>query len=298
MPRAVVHEFGWGGLNTRAGGTGLPLLDCADLQDMRVVGEDIVQRLGIVRIAQAAGLAQAIDLDGSSEYASAEVDARVWGLGLYWTLEIAVAAGAAGDDDSPLRVGTSTDAILVDIQSGKWRVQVTDSAATTTTLTSTSDVSTSDTDTLQVVRNGAFLTLRVNGTAEDSDTMSAANDVRTPVGEIRIGRGASSGLLQGAIDYVRLFDYAKTHHRDRLVRTPDPRAPYVLADYDGRIADGMIYDRSRYENHLVTTGSPSSVTSLCVNPAPIRAISMSVDENSRKQLLVAAGGQFYLATVA
>ena len=91
MERSVAHEFAWSGLNTRAPATGLPLLDCVELQDLRVVGTDLLQRYGIYGIGQLTGDFSAMDFDDvSSEHCSNTVDTRAWDLGLYFSVEFAI----------------------------------------------------------------------------------------------------------------------------------------------------------------------------------------------------------------
>lgn len=299
MPRFLAPNFAFGGLNTKAQSTGLDPLSAIHLQDMRVVGRDLVQRKGMVRLAQIkCGEFRSMDFDGTNQEASAPIDTRVWALGTTFSLEIACDADTLADDEAVLTAGSTTPCITVDLSSSKWRVRIVDSAAATTTLTSTTNASTSGADTLQVVRDGADLTLRLNNTSEDTDTMSATNSLRTPVGDLRVARSGGSDFFDGSVDYVRLCSKAKANHNDRLLRSPCPRAADVLADYDFQLVNTMVRDRSRYENHLVTANTPVDATSLCHNPAFMRVIGMGVDENNRRQLLLVEAGCYYLATVA
>jgi len=296
MPRAKPPVFGWSGLNTKANSTGLPLLECVALQDMRVVGMDLVQRLGMVRVGQLSSILKSMDFDGTNEHALAVIDTRVWALGLQFTFEACVAADTLGDSEAVLTAGSTTPCFTLDLLSSKWRVRIVDSADATTTLTSTTNASTTGTDTIQVTRDGAALVLRLNGTSEDTDTMTATTSLKTPVGDLRVARSGGADYFDGDVDYVRLFSIVKTDHNDRLVRLPNPRARHVLMDMDfNETAGGMVQDRSRYENHLVTANSPTEGTSLCHTPAFVRALSMGQDENNKLQLFMAAGGQFFLA---
>lgn len=295
MPRAPFHNFSWGGLNTKAQATGLPLLECVHLQDMRVVGNDLVERLGIVRIGQFAGSAKAADLDGTNQHFSNEIDLRAWGLGLYWTVELAVEPGTTAGTQGILCPGSTTPAMVLDIFGGNLRLRIWDSGSNLTTVT----VGAADTavQTVQITRSGAVLTTRLNNGTAVTGAMSATLDVLTPVGDLRLGRDDGANYFNGTLDYVRVLSMVKSDHADRLVRHPNPRAEYVLADYDFKQTNALVYDRSRNENHLTVQNAPSEIASLCHDPAPIRALSMGVDEDNRKQLLIASGGLYYLATV-
>lgn len=291
-------EFGWGGLNTKASSTGLPVLECTELQDMRVVGMDLVQRRGIYRVAQVAGNNSAMDFDaGSSEYLSNAIDTRVWALGLYWTLEFAIEPDTAAGTMGLITAGSTTPALIVDITGGNIRARVWDSAATLTTLTV--GAAATSVQTVQLTRSGATLSSRLNNGTAVTGSMSATLNVRTPVGDLRVARDDGTNYYDGTIDYVRLHSVAKSNHNDRLVRHPVPRASYVLADYDmNASATPLVYDRGRYENHLIAQNTPTEIATLCHNPAPIRGLSMSNDtQTNRKSLFVMAGGSYYLSTV-
>lgn len=289
-------EFGWGGLNTRASTTGLPLLGCTVLQDMRVVGKDIVQRKGIYRVGQVDGNAKGMDFDaGSSEYCSNTIDARVWALGLYWTVEFAIEPDTAAGTMGLITAGHTTPAMIFDITSGNIRARVWDSGGSSTSITVGAAATT--VQTVQLTRSGAALSARLNNGTAVTGTMSATLNVRTPVGDLRVARDDGTNYFDGTVDYLRVFSVTKANHNDRLIRSPNPRASYCLADYDFNESSGnLVYDRSRYEAHLITQNTPTEVTSLCHNPAPVRGMSMTVDPTTnRKQLLVMAGGLYYLA---
>lgn len=290
-------EFGFGGLNTRATSTGLPLLEMTVLQDYRVVGRDLLERLGIVRVAQLTGNAVAADfVPASSHYFSQAVDSRVWALGLYWTVELAIEPDTTAGTQGILTVGSTTPAMILDIDTLNIRLRVWDSAGSATTITV--GAAAASLQTVQITRSGTTLSTRLNNGTPVTGTMSATLKVRTPVGDIRIGRDDGTNYFDGTIDYVRAFSIVKSNHNDRLIRFPAPRAEYVLADYDFKQSNTLIRDRSRYENHLIAQNSPNEIATLCHNPAPIRALSMMRDvQTNRKQLLACAGGLYYVADI-
>lgn len=277
-----------GGLNDSALEDGLPLPEFVTFQNYRI-GKG--RRGGVVRqdVSPTTGhVAQS--LNGSTQYVSYPVDTRVWGYdGTRWTLELLIDMGSVSGTQPILEAGTTTPSISVDVSSGFYRVRIWDSSATLTTLLSTSAAST-DPVSLQVVRDGAGLTLRVDNVAEDTDTMSATNGLRTPVGDLRVGNdGSSFGNV--TVDYFRLLGVARADHADRLVRFPDPRAAYVLADY----GDDLTVDRSRYENNGTTTGSPPTTTALSHQASPVFAIAPYLTQDGEAKILIQAGPDLYLA---
>lgn len=293
--RILQPEFGWGGLNTRANSTGLPLLECTQLQDMRVVGRDLVQRLGISRVCQYTGNMSAGSFTAaSSMYYSNTIDSRVWALGLYWTVEFAMSLTSASGTQGIVTAGHTTPAMIFDVTGGNIRARVWDSGGSSTTITV--GTAAASVQTVQLTRSAATLSAKLNNGAAVTGSMSATLNVRTPVGDLRVARDDGTNYFGGTFDYLRVLSLVKSNHNDRLLRLPNPRASYVLADYDFKKTGTLIYDRSRYENTLIGSATPAEATSLCHNPAPIRALSMMNDTTTnRKQLLALAGGLYYLA---
>lgn len=298
MGQAKIPEFAFGGLNTTPNATGLPLLDLVALQDMRVNGTTLVQRKGMARVCQLAGTASAMDFDdGSSEYCSNSIDTRVWSLGLYWTVEFAIELDATTGTQGIVCAGSTTPAMIFDVTSGNIRARVWDSSGTSTTITV--GAATTSVQTVQLTRSAATLSAKLNNGTAVTGSMSATLAVRPPVGDLRVGRDDSTNYLNGTLDYLRLFSIVRSSHADRLVRFPAPRASYVLADYDfNGSAAALVYDRSRYENHLIASNTPAEIATLCHNPAPVRALSMSADTaTNRKSLLAVVGGAYFVGDV-
>jgi hypothetical protein len=296
MPVVKDKEFGVGGLNTRASSTGLPLLECTHLQDFRVVGTDWIQRLGISRVAQFGHAQSALTFTAASSMACANtVDARVWALGLYWTVEFAMQLTSASGTQGLVCVGSTTPGIIFDVTGGNIRARVWDSGGTPTSVTV--GAASTSIQTVQLARSGATLTSRLdNGTAV-TGSMSATLNVRTPVGDLRVARDDGTNYFGGVFDYLRAYTVTKANHNDRLVRNPCPRASYCVADYDFALSTGLlVHDRSRYENHLIAVNTPVAATSLCFNPAPVRGLSQTRDAvTNRGSLLVMSGGSYNIA---
>ena len=292
--RPKVFDFSRG-LQTKALDDGQPLPEFPVFHDVRVDRGVAKVRPGMARLLDMTSLNGALDFEASSsQYAQAEVDPRVWTLGTKWTLELLYNLETT-TSGTILYVGTTTPSLILDISSSKLRLRVYDSA-TPTTVTTAADVGAGD-QSVQIVRDGASLTIRTDNSVEDTGSMSATNLLRAPVGDIHLGADATPGTyLDGVIDYIRLFDVARSNHNDRLVRFPDPRAGYVLADYDMNItSNGIVKDRSRYENHLLGASGavPTDATALCHQSAPVNGITYYVDNDSKKYALVIAGGQAF-----
>ncbi len=303
MGRRVPKEFYFTGLNTKSQTTGLPVADSVVLQDLRVVGTDLVERLGISRVAQFTGNMSAMDFDAATSQlaVAAVIDTRVWALGLYWTVELAIELDVTTGTQTILWAGHTTAAMVVDITGGNIRLRVWDSAATLTTVTI--GAATTSVQTIQITRSAATLSTRLNNGTAVTGSMSATLSVRTPVGALRVGADDSlANFLDGTICYLNVLSTVKADHNDRLLRIVYPRAKNVLACYDfkrsGVASSIMVYDRSRYANHMELGNVPTEVAALCHNPAPIRALSMFVDPvTNRKQLLVAVGGNYFLCDI-
>lgn len=297
--KQIVREYGWTGLNSRANAFGLEPLECPEFYDAIVVGRDLARRDGLSRVMRLApGDLKAMDFDaGSSEAIAIPIDTRVWTLGLNFTIECLVEPDGTGNDQAVFYAGATTPSCALDTASTNYRWRIWDSGGNLTTVTVgavTADTVTS----IQLCRNGSALTTRLNGTAGGTGTMSATLSTRAPVGDLRIARNGGTDYYDGTIDYIRGFGYTKSHHRDRLIRHPDPCASYVLFDYDFNAdANTVVYDRSVFENHGLAVNTPTEATSLCHNPAPIRGMAMYVDHANQKYLYAQAGGSVYLVPV-
>lgn len=292
-----IREYGWTGLNTRANPFGLEPLECPEFYDVTVKGRDFTRRDGMARVGVLApGDLKAMDFDaGSSEACAATVDPRVWAMGTKFTVECCIELDGVGDNQAVFYAGSTTPAMALDTLSGNLRWRVWDSAGTLSTVTV--GAAAASLQTIQLIRDGAALTTRLNNAAGGTGTMSATLSTRTPVGDLRIARNGGSDYFDGTIDYVRGFGLVKASHADRMLRHPDPCASYVLFDYDFNADSTVVLDRSVYENHLIAANTPTEVASLCHNPAPIRAMRMYVDFNNQKILAVQAAGTVYLVPV-
>ena len=292
--RPVIREFT--GLNTKGLEDGRRATEFVSLQNARLREGAIKRRPGSVRLDVAATEAKAVDLDGSADYYACPVDTRVWELGTRFTIRALIDADDKTGTHTVLYAGTTTPSIAIDTASNKVRVRVWDSAATLTTVTSTDDLPTDATTSIFFTRDGASLSLQIDNGTADTGTMSATNALRTPVGDFHIGRATGSTLFNGTVDSLDLFNRVLSHNRDRLLRWPDPMADRTcLMSMDmNDTTDGFIKDRSRYRNHMREQGSPSEVTALAHNHAPVWAIQSFRASSGGSLVYVEAGGLPYV----
>jgi len=291
-------KFAFGGLNTKNSATGLPLLDLVHLQDARIVGTDLVQRLGLSRVGQLTGTAKASDFTAAdSDHYSNIIDARAWALGLYWTVELSIEPDTTTGTPGIFVAGDTTPSQEVYITGGDLTWKGWDSGGTPSTVTI--GAAAASKQQVQITRAADVITTRLNNGTAVTGSMSATLAMRTPVGDLRIARDDAANYFDGTIDKFDVLSIVKENHNDRLLRLPNPRARYVHASYDfNESAGNLIYDRSRYEGHLIKSGTPDEIATLSHNPAAVRALSMFVDDQTgRKQLLMVAGGQYFIADV-
>jgi hypothetical protein len=278
------------GLQTRAVEDGLPLPDFTTFANVRASDGSADARTGMVRVAASAGESKAIDfVAANTEYFRTPADTRVWQLPLKFTLEVVVALDDKTLTNTVLYAGHTTPSIIIDTASNKWRVRFYDSAGTLDTITTSADALQS-TQSLQVVRDGSSLLLRVDNGTETTATVEAALLSRAPAGDLRIGRGASTDYLDGDLDYIRLFSAVRANHNDRLVKYPHPRSPSVLANYNMTItSDDLTRDDSSYENILEGFNTPTSTATLSHESLGYSGITSYINEENSKRLLSSVG---------
>jgi len=280
------------GLNTRANEDGLPEPEATIAQNLRFGSGGFERRPGSVRVLVATSTEKAMDFDAaSSEYVAVPIDTRVWTLGLKFTIEVCVAPDIATGARTVFYAGVTTPSIVLDTDSSSWRWRIWDSAGTLSTVTV--GAVTLATNTIQLVRDGATLTSRLNNVAGGTGTMVATLLTRAPVGDLRFARNDGTDYYDGDIDYIRGFAVARSNHNDRLVRFADPKCEYCLFDYGGPASGTQITDNSRWGNDGELLNTPAVSSTLCHNPAPVRAISAYTNHNRQKRVLIQAGSALY-----
>ncbi len=252
------------------------------------------RRKGRALVYRFAAAADLMDFDGTNDKVALSTDSRVFPLTLTrFTLEWLISTDTTASTTFILgRVGASgTGVTLSHNSAGAIVCVVTDNAAAGVTLT-IAGVSAAATHPVQLVRDGASLTLRIPGYTSATGTMSATLPLAT--GACSAGEDNGASFYNGAVDFFRGFRTVKTDQADGWCRLPDPRAPSVLFDYvfvpD---ANGFILDRGPYALHASQTGSPTTRAVLAVNPMPILGIGMTTDNDASRQGYVRVGPTLY-----
>lgn len=292
--RPVIRDFT--GLNTKGLEDGRRATEFVNLQNARLREGAIKRRPGSVRLDVAGTDAKAMDFDGSTQEVTATVDPRVWALGTRFTIRLIFSPDATSTNDVIFRAGSATTATdLTFDNSNKLRWRVYDSDATLTTVTSTDNAPTSDA-TVLLTRDGATLSMSINAGTADTGTMDASKSLRTPAGNLNIAAAGGANWFDGVIDSLDVFNRLLPTNTDRWMRWPDPFAdPTCLASYDfNATSDGIVKDRSRFRNNGYTTGSPTEVTALAHNPAPVWAIAGYRNVGGERRVYVEAGGIPYI----
>lgn len=295
MPYAKV--FPLHGLNTKASEDGLPEPEATIAQNCRFGGGGFERRDGSVRVLVATSTEKSMDFDAaSSEYVEVPIDVRVWTLPTKFTIEVCVSPDTVTGERAVFYAGVTTPSVVLDTNSSNWRWRIWDSGTTLTTVT-VGAATAGATATIQLVRDGASLTSRLNNVAGGTGTMSATLATIAPVGNLRFARNGGTDYYDGKIDYVRGFAVVRSNHADRLVRFADPTAEYVLFNYGGPASGTTVLDNSRWGNAGEAFNTPTVANSLCHNAAPIRAISAYTNHSRQKRVMIQAGSALYDVSV-
>ncbi len=260
----------------------------------RTNGGHAKRRKGRALVYRFAAAADLMDFDGSNDKVALSTDSRLFPFATTrWTLEWLIYTDTIAATGFPLgRTGASATGVTLSHNSaGAIVCVVTDSAANATTLT-IAGVSAAVKHPVQLVRDGASLTLRIPGYTSATGTMSATNTLAT--GACSAGEDNNGSFYNGAVDFFRGFRVVKADQADGWARLPDPRAPSVAFDYVFVAdANGYILDRGPLSLHASQTGSPTTRAVLAVNPMPVLGIGMTVDNDASRQGYVRAGAQLF-----
>ena len=256
----------------------------ADLSGMRVDRGPFQRRLGKTRLTQFSQIANIISFDGTNDKVSVPTDSRVVPFGTRFTLEALFQTGTIASVQTIIgkSAAGATGVVVTHETNGTIKTLVTDSSAGTTTITTAAVYAISTDIRYQLKRDGAALTVTVNGT-ETTGTMSATLSLAS--GAFAFGADNTSNYLTGRIDFVRLLRTCATSQRWGYLRLPDPRASFVLFDFVvSGDANGTCFDRGPYEMHAAVTGSPTLTgTPLAANSDPVLAIATNLDINNERQ---------------
>lgn len=265
------------------------------VQDARGSRGVLERRRGMVRLANFTTTATSADFDASNDDVDLTIDTRIFPLGTVFTLEMLFNTDTISSNRTVLGGVGATDAITVTHDTSEQVVvTIRDSAGTVTTVTFTG-ITTGTLCALQIVRDGASITCRLNGTTQTA-TMDASLSLLNA--GYTVGSDNNSLFYDGKIDFIRIFNTARTSNVDGWCRLANPRAPDVMLDLIlSPDSNGTCTDRSRYENHRAANGGLSTTTCIAVNPMPIQAIAPNTRRSGTRELIVVAGGLVYPVTV-
>lgn len=282
---------------TLQGRSGTPE-DFVTWQDVETDRGGAEARKGMVRLTRIANSASIMDFDGTNNTATlASGHAKLYPLGTVFTLETLFETDTLSADRFILGRATASACGITIKQTTTETVVlvITDSAAATTTLTWTSVPATTRCA-LQLTRDGAAVTGWLNGTTQ-TGTMSATNSLASAA--MAVGSDNAGSYHDGGVDFLRIWDIARTDRRDIQKRLVNPRNPHVLFNWvftQGTNDD--IVDSGLYGAHAVTSGSPAfNRSGLASNPATIQALSFNVRKSGAREVVAAAFGSIYTATV-
>lgn len=249
-------------------------------------------RKGRVRIGTITNSTQILDADGNDDVVPmgggaiplVPVGTTKWTLETLFIDDTAASTtyvlGRGSSSDTAVKIAHNADSEVV--------VTVTDTSANASTLTFTSMAQSTKIG-LQLVRDGATLTGWCNGQTQTT-TMHATRDTAAGIFETFADNGAN--FLNGGIDYLRVWNVARTTRRDIYSRLLNSRHKNVLYDWVF-VTDsiGDIIDRGSRGAHSVPTGTPAfTKDALCLNAAQIQGIGYNVRNTGTRELVIQAGG--------
>lgn len=287
------------GANTTSLGhtSGFPIWQVFD--DARIDQDVSRRRLGKTQIARFASVDDLIVFDGASNYIDFDsYVAKFVPLNIRFTLETLFKTTSLAADRYILSQWASTILEVKHTTAGAVVVSFVDSGSTTTTLTWTG-VTVNTVCALQVVRDGASLIGRLNGTTQ-SATVSATNLSLSGTGTWRIGAARPGGVSKyhaGLIDYIRLLSTAEADQRHAYLRLPNPKANNVVFDYVCRPdpqGSAYVIDRGPNEMNATTSGAITSTgAAIAYNSAPVIGLASTQDTTLRQRGYAFVGHRVY-----
>lgn len=284
-------------MNTRALADGLGALEWVELRDWRLSSGRLKPRPGMARVDKADTTIRGISLNGSSQYLEIAADDRVWSTGLHFTIRAICTPSAFSGVQTIIGFKHATDVpVWLRLDGGNVKATVRDSGGTSTTLTSSSTFSAGPLG-IELVRDGATLTLYVNGAQEATDSISATLAFDGAGGNLLFGAtGATPGsFFGGTLDGPEYLSIASHPTTESLVRFPDPRSSVCRAWYDFDLdANDVVRDYSRFRNHGRAIASPTDTAVLSHPWAPIHGITSFLTRDGETRVFLVAGKTGYI----
>lgn len=251
--------------------------------NVRVDSGSARRRNGIYRLGIVTAASNLTAFDGTNDYATLGADTRVTTLGLRFTLEtlfntttVAAAHAILGKSSA-----TGVGIVITHTTSSTVTTLLTTSGGGTTTITNTG-VAAGATHAYQLKRDGASVTVTIDGTAQ-TGTISATENMKASVYQLGADNGANFYL--GRIDFLRILRVVKTSQMDGWCRLLRSRDTSVICDYIVRgDSNDVLVDRGPFAANGVFSGSPAYTGApLAVNPAPIQAVVANKDNTGLRK---------------
>lgn len=298
----------FGGMNTTLRRQQMPPPYHRMLKNIDLIGDSLRRRPGMVRIAVGARPAESLSGDGNSGTyidipRSDTSDITEYDLGTAWTVFVAYSiqgVGAVGDIFAT-DTAASPGVLLSHNTNGSITATVIDKATNSSTVTSTTLFPALNTEVVvQLVRDGADVTLFVNGTQEDTDaSLSATSDTKVTGTYITLGDLNLSAHMKVTYYEVRLHREAITDHEWQHTQYPwtgrfgDANLVLHLTFEEG--TGTAITDHSRVNNaSIVTTGGWTwNASTLRQVIVPVTGVHIKQNTLGRKWILFDAGKNHY-----
>lgn len=266
-------------------------------QDVEVDHGGIEVRKGMVRLAKLTNTIGILNFDATDDVVNLPANTTYSnGLGLVWTIEMLFQTDTLSADRAILgpRLGTGAGFLIKHTTAETVTVLLTDAAAGTLTLTFTG-IAAGTLCALQVARNGASVTGWLNGTTQ-SGSMSATESMKA--GPLCIGANFGADWFDGRCQYLRMWSVARSTQCDIYRPTLNPRNRNLLFEWVLNAGpQNDVIDRGVRCAHAQTAGSPSFAGSPLVDVAAVQGMGYRIKADGTKELLIAAFGRHYAATV-
>ena len=291
---------GFRGLNTSAAEVGLPHDRAVQLEGWRIISGDLVPQPGMVRLGKATGAYRAGEfVAASSHYFAVKNPATAWTLKRHWTLRVIIEPDSVTGTQNILAFNHATAwPVKLYLDGTTLTAKVTDTADTVVTLTGSTTFAVDTVYGIELVRNGTALTLYVNGSEDDSDTM-ADLDCKVPSSDLYFGRDNSGSYFDGTIEGPELLVVSDLPTTRSLVRFQDPKGPVCRAAYNLDLsADNIAKDLSRFGNHAIGQGGVTDVASIAHASAQCHGVATFTGTNGKARIVLGMGGNLYVTEPA
>ena len=267
------------------------------VRNTRYPGGVPARRKGRKRIAVCGTDATSLSFVAASSQYIAVPAHDVHALGLGWTMEFLFNPDLVSGTEMLFGFGHATDyPFKIWSANAKLKVQLVPSTGSALTLTSTTTVVAGTSHYARVTRDADdLLSLYMDDSTTAEDTNDGGlngYDLFAAGGELQIARNNAGNYYDGQIDYFRAMSYVQPDSSMAFTRWPSPRASYMLWNYGGELdTNSWVHDLSQYENHGLGTNTPTTATTLCVNPAPVQLIRSRRDKDNKTKVFIIAGGR-------